>query len=108
MPARTVRDLAPRGRIGDLAAHVLGDRYRGFEQGVRGADIVHAEELSYWFAAEAARHKTFCGYKLVLTVWETIPLLEAFRNRGRASPPEARCSSTPTCSSRPRSAHGTR
>ena len=80
VPARTVRDLAPRGRIGDLAAHVLGDRYRGFEQGVRGADIVHAEELSYWFAAEAARHKTFCGYKLVLTVWETIPLLEAFRN----------------------------
>jgi glycosyltransferase involved in cell wall biosynthesis len=80
VPAPTVRDLAPRGRIGDLAAHVVGDRYRGFERRVRGADVVHAEELSYWFAAEAARHKQACGYKLVLTVWETLPLLEAFRN----------------------------
>jgi len=82
VPAPTARDLAPRGRIGDLAAHVLGDRYRGFEERVRGADIVHAEELSYWFAAEAARHKESCGYKLVLTVWETLPLLETFRNPG--------------------------
>ena len=81
-PVRTLRDLAPRGRVGDLAAHVLGDRYRGFERQVRGADIVHAEELSYWFAAEAARHKAASGYKLVLTVWETLPLLEAFRNAG--------------------------
>jgi glycosyltransferase involved in cell wall biosynthesis len=82
VPARTMRDLAPAGRLGDLAAHVLGDRYRGFEQAARKADIVHAEELSYWFAAEAARHKRVCGYKLVLTVWETLPLLEAFRNAG--------------------------
>jgi glycosyltransferase involved in cell wall biosynthesis len=82
VPAPTVRDLAPRGRVGDLAAHVLGDRYRGLEQRLRGADVVHAEELSYWFAAEAARHKRACGYKLVLTVWETLPLLEAFRNPG--------------------------
>jgi glycosyltransferase involved in cell wall biosynthesis len=82
VPARTMRDFAPRGRIGDLAAHVLGDRYRGFREHVREADIVHAEELSYWFAAEAARHKQACGYKLALTVWETLPLLEAFRNAG--------------------------
>jgi glycosyltransferase involved in cell wall biosynthesis len=79
-PVRTMRDLAPRGRVGDLAAHVLGDRYRGFPEQVREVDIVHAEELSYWFAAEAARHKAASGYKLVLTVWETLPLLEAFRN----------------------------
>lgn len=82
VPAPTVRDLAPRGWVGDLAAHALGDRYRGFERRVRGADIVHAEELAYWFSAEAARHKQACGYKLVLTVWETLPLLEAFRNPG--------------------------
>ena len=80
--ARTVRDLAPPGRLGDLAAHVVGDRYRGFGRLVEGADIVHAEELSYWFAAEAARHKDAGGYRLVLTVWETLPLLDAFRNGG--------------------------
>ena len=45
------------------------------------ADIVHAEELSFWFAADAARRKDRHGYKLVQTVWETLPFLRAYRNR---------------------------
>jgi glycosyltransferase involved in cell wall biosynthesis len=82
LPARTVRDLLPRGRLGDLAAHALGDRYLRLGDRLRGADVVHAEELAYWFAAEAARLKNEHGYKLALTVWETLPLRESFRNPG--------------------------
>lgn len=77
---RTIRDFLPKGRLGDIASHAIGDRYLRLEEHLDGADIVHAEELSYWFAAESARHKQACGYKLALTVWETLPLGETFRN----------------------------
>jgi glycosyltransferase involved in cell wall biosynthesis len=77
---RTLRDLVPKGRIGDLATHAAGDRYLRLGERLRDTEIVHAEELSYWFAAEAARLKARCGYKLVLTVWETLPLGASFRN----------------------------
>ncbi|HXP37117.1 MAG TPA: glycosyltransferase, partial [Solirubrobacteraceae bacterium] len=80
--ARALRDLMPRGLVGDLAAHALGDRYlRSARRAFAQADIVHAEELSYWFAAEAARHKRGSDFKLVQTVWETLPLLSTYRNR---------------------------
>jgi glycosyltransferase involved in cell wall biosynthesis len=81
IPARGLRDLLPRGRVGDLVAGVAGERYLGLERSLAGADVVHAAELSFWFAAEAARHKRRLGYALVQTVWETIPLLESYRNR---------------------------
>jgi glycosyltransferase involved in cell wall biosynthesis len=81
IPARGLRDLLPRGRVGDLVAGVAGERYLGLEASLAGADVVHAAELSFWFAAEAARHKRRLGYALVQTVWETIPLLESYRNR---------------------------
>ena len=42
---------------------------------------MHAEELSYWFAAEAARRKRRHGFRLVQTVWETLPHMDAYRNR---------------------------
>ena len=79
--ARALRDLLPKGLIGDVVAGVAGDRYLDADGELARADIVHAEELSYWFAAEAARLKARHGYKLILTVWETIPFGEAFRNR---------------------------
>jgi glycosyltransferase involved in cell wall biosynthesis len=79
--ARALRDLLPKGRIGDLVAGVAGERYLGLEEKLAEADVVHAAELSFWFAAEAARHKRRLGYALVQTVWETIPFLEAYRNR---------------------------
>jgi glycosyltransferase involved in cell wall biosynthesis len=79
--ARALRDLLPSGRVGDLGAHLLGDRYLNVEQAFAEADIVHAEELSYWFAAEAARRKSRHRFSLVQTIWETLPLLATYRNR---------------------------
>src|SRR5436309_1381543 len=70
-PARTLRDLLPPGPAGELAAGVIGDRYLNGEEAFAGADIVHAEELSFWFAAQAARLKRRHGFRLVQTVWET-------------------------------------
>jgi glycosyltransferase involved in cell wall biosynthesis len=78
---RARRDLLPRGRIGDVAMGLAGDRYRDADDELARADVVHAAELSFWFSGEAARLKSRFGYKLVLTVWETIPFLSTFRNR---------------------------
>jgi glycosyltransferase involved in cell wall biosynthesis len=80
VPARSLRRFLPPGRVGDLATGVMGDRYLGIEEELARTDVVHAEELSYWFAADVARKKPQHGYKLILTVWETLPMLEAFRN----------------------------
>ena len=79
VPVRTLRERLPRGRLGDVAAGVAGDRYLRLDEALRGADIVHAEELSFWFSAGAARARG--DFKLVQTVWETIPFLDAYRNR---------------------------
>jgi glycosyltransferase involved in cell wall biosynthesis len=78
---RSLRDLLPKGRLGEIGAIGLGDRYLSAEQAFAEADIVHAEELSYWFSAEAARRKPRHGYRLVQTVWETLPHLLTYRNR---------------------------
>jgi glycosyltransferase involved in cell wall biosynthesis len=78
---RALRDLLPGGVVGDAGAVVLGDRYLGGADSFASADIVHAEELSYWFSAEAARRKRDNGFRLVQTVWETLPLMDAYRNR---------------------------
>jgi glycosyltransferase involved in cell wall biosynthesis len=78
---RALRDLFPRGRLGDLAMGLFGDRYLRADEELSRADIVHAAELSFWFAGEAARRKDEHGYRLVLTVWETIPFLGSYRNR---------------------------
>ena len=81
VPARTLRDLLPRGPVGELSALVLGDRYLSAREAFARTDIVHASELSFWFAAEAARRRRRHGFRLVQTVWETLPLLVAYRNR---------------------------
>jgi glycosyltransferase involved in cell wall biosynthesis len=60
---------------------VVGDRYFSAHSALARADVVHAAELSFWFAAEMARRKADHGFKLVLTVWETIPFLATYRNR---------------------------
>lgn len=79
VPVRTLRERLPKGRLGDVAAGVAGDRYLRLDAALGAADIVHAEELSFWFSASAARARG--SFKLVQTVWETIPFLDAFRNR---------------------------
>jgi glycosyltransferase involved in cell wall biosynthesis len=84
-PVRTIRDRLPSGRLGDLATLLPGDRYRGLEEALRGADIVHSAELGVWFSGQPAVLKERLGFRLVLTVWETIPFGETFRAfRGRA------------------------
>jgi glycosyltransferase involved in cell wall biosynthesis len=82
---RAVRDLLPRGRIGDLAVLAPGDRYLKLEEHLEGADIVHSLELGIPWSGQAATLKERLGYRLVLTAWETIPLLGTYRrSRGRA------------------------
>lgn len=77
---RTLRDLLPPGRVGDMAVRLPGDRYLGLADALRDADIVHAQELGYWYAMQAAHLRGRLGFKLVLTVWETLPFLGAYRN----------------------------
>jgi glycosyltransferase involved in cell wall biosynthesis len=81
VPVRALRDALPRGALGEIGAGLLGDRYLRAEEAFAAADIVHAEELSFWFAAEAAKRKRRHGFKLVQTIWETLPFLAAYRNR---------------------------
>lgn len=80
-PVRALRDLMPPGPLGEIAAGVLGDRYLSAEDAFAAADVVHAEELSFWFAAEAAKRRRAHSFKLVQTIWETLPFLDAYRNR---------------------------
>src|SRR5206468_3665147 len=58
----------------------VGERYLGLAERLRGADLVHAAELGYWFSWQAARLKPKLGFRLVLTVWETLPFVDAYRN----------------------------
>ena len=82
---KAVRDLLPGGRIGELASRLPGDRYRDLARHLRGAAIVHSAELGVWFSGQPAELKERLGFRLVLTVWETIPFRETFRAvRGRA------------------------
>jgi glycosyltransferase involved in cell wall biosynthesis len=78
----SLRDRLPGGRVGAAVAGVIGERYLAdADEAYAAADVVHAEELSFWFAADAARRKSRHGFKLVQTVWETLPFLSAYRNR---------------------------
>jgi glycosyltransferase involved in cell wall biosynthesis len=77
--ARALRDRMPPGRLGRALAYAAGDRYAELEPLLAGADIVHAAELHTWFSAQAAGLRERLGFRLVLTVWETIPALNAYR-----------------------------
>jgi glycosyltransferase involved in cell wall biosynthesis len=80
-PVKAVSSYLPKGRVGMAATEAAGDRYLDAGDAFEWADVVHASELSYWFAADAARRKSANRYKLALTVWETIPFLDVYRNR---------------------------
>ena len=80
VPVQTVRDKLPGGTLGSVVTLALPDRILHAERAFAGVDVVHAEELSLWFTAQAARLKARLGYRLVVTVWETLPLMDAFRN----------------------------
>jgi glycosyltransferase involved in cell wall biosynthesis len=78
--ARALRDLLPPGRLGHTLARVPGDRYLSPREAFEGADIVHSQDLGFWYSMQAAKYREELGYRLVLTVWETIPFLDAYRN----------------------------
>ena len=78
--AWTIRDLLPPGPLGDLAVRVPGERYLRLAPHLHGADIVHSQELGYWYSDQAARLRSKLGFRLVLTVWETLPFMNAYRN----------------------------
>jgi glycosyltransferase involved in cell wall biosynthesis len=81
---RVDRVGALRDRVGARAALVLGDRYLGLEEKLRGAAIVHAAEIGVPYSHGPALLKHRLGFRLVLTVWETIPFADAYRRfRGR-------------------------
>ena len=76
---RTPRDYLPRGRAAGALSYAAGERYLGLDDHLAGAALVHAAELGTWFSAQAARLKAQLGYRLVVTVWETIPWRDAYR-----------------------------
>ncbi len=80
--AKSRRDLLPKGRVFDLAVLGPGDRYRDLEATIAGADIVHSVEIGPWYSGQAAQlRQQSDDFKLVVTIWETIPLLEAYRRK---------------------------
>jgi len=83
--ARTRRARLPRGRLGTLATQLIGDAYLDTEALVRGAAIVHTAELGPWFAAQPARLRREHTFRLVTTVWETIPFRTTFRTARAAT-----------------------
>ncbi len=80
VPVRTVSGRLPGGPPGRLMTKAVGERYLELAPRLEGADVVHAAELGYWFSYQAARLQPRLGYKLVLTVWETLPFRRAYRN----------------------------
>ena len=78
-PVRSPRDVLPGGRAAGAIAYALGERYLGLEDHLRGAGIVHAAEIGRWFGAQAAGLRDRLGFKLALTVWETIAWRDAYR-----------------------------
>lgn len=80
-PIRAMRDVLPAGRFGDLAVCLPGDRYLGLADHLRGAAIVHSAEIGPWFSGQPARLRRALGFRLALTVWETLPFRTTYRTR---------------------------
>jgi glycosyltransferase involved in cell wall biosynthesis len=78
--APALRDLLPPGRVGHALSRIPGDRYLRPRELFEGADVVHSQDLGFWYSMQAAKLKSDLGYKLVLTVWETIPFMDSYRN----------------------------
>ena len=89
-PWRTARDeagAAPARPARDAGDAAVGDAYLDVEPLVRGAAIVHTAELGPWFAAQPARLRRELGFRLVITVWETIPFrVDVSYRAGRGEP----------------------
>jgi glycosyltransferase involved in cell wall biosynthesis len=77
---RMISDALPAGRLRHFGARTPVNRYLRLAQHLDGAAIVHSVELAPWFSFQAAELKARLGFKLVLTVWETLPFLETLRD----------------------------
>ncbi len=77
---RTLSDLVPTRRASQLAAPLPVNRYLGLQRQLHDAAIVHGAELHPWFTAQAAGLRPRGGFRLVSTVWETIPFRSALRH----------------------------
>src|SRR5207237_604450 len=64
---RALRDLLPRGPLGDVAVRLPGDRYLCLARLLEGARIVHGAEIDPWFTRGAARLRRRLGFRLVAT-----------------------------------------
>jgi glycosyltransferase involved in cell wall biosynthesis len=79
-----LRDRFPKGRLGELATLALGDRYVGLEKMLVDADLVHAAEIGVPYSHAPALLRDRLGFRLVLTVWETLSFGDAYRRfRGK-------------------------
>lgn len=72
--------LRHAGPLGRLALKGIGERYLGLGRALAGAEIVHAAELGNWYAGQAASLRARLGFRLAITVWETLPFVDAYRN----------------------------
>ena len=59
-----VRDWFPRGRIGDLSALAVGDRYLRLEDALGQVDIVHGAEIGVPFSHGPALPNARRGFRL--------------------------------------------
>lgn len=77
---RTVSSLLPRGPLRRLGTRAVGERFISLDKALAGAEIVHSAEIGNWYTAQAAKLKRNHDYRLVTTCWETLPLMDSYRN----------------------------
>jgi glycosyltransferase involved in cell wall biosynthesis len=80
LQVRAVSDLVPTARGSGFVARLPFNRHLGLEPVLAGASVVHVVDLHPWFSAQAAALKGRLGYRLVTTIWETLPLRGALRH----------------------------
>jgi glycosyltransferase involved in cell wall biosynthesis len=80
VPVRTIGERWPTRIPGAVARRFVGDRYTGLAEHLRGADIVHSFDIGSWFSWQAATLRSELGFRLVITVWETVPFLAGGRS----------------------------
>ncbi len=77
---KTIGSVVPGRLPASLMKKVVGERFMALEAVLKGAALVHTVELGNWYSGQAAQLKGRLGFRLVTTCWETLPLLDSFRN----------------------------
>ena len=87
VPARAPRDSLPAGRAAGAAAYALGERYLGCATSWRERTSCTRRRSGRGSARRRRELKRALGFRLVLTVWETIPWRDAYRSAASAPLP---------------------